>query len=371
MRHSIRISGLVRAPLPARRLPLGILPLACFLLLAACGGQARDARLAKGFPVLTLRGSAVVVQPLGTKYVDAGATAEDARQADISARIEMRGLKAVDVSTTGDYLVRYVVTNSRGKTARAVRIVRVSGGKFMPATARPLGSTAAGMGYYEHLPADYGKDPSKKFPLLIWNHGWGNSRDFGSRGYELQLLNNLDIFQAIQGDSWNQPLIVLMPQRNLWDVSGRRTYTQLRAFIHYALDTYQVDSSRIYMGGFSDGAYVTWMYLVNYPGQIAAAVPVAGYALWVDGCSIRTPVWAFQNKDDPVVTWQSTLSTVEAINRSSGKCKPPERARFTLFPSGGHSPSQALYRDENDLGDPAYDIYKPDVFSWLLEHHTG
>jgi hypothetical protein len=49
----------------------------------------------------------------------------------------------------------------------------------------------------------------------------------------------------------------------------------------------------------------------------------------------------------------------------------PLACLLLLAACGGHSPSQALYRDENDLGDPGYDIYKPDAFSWLLEHHTG
>ena len=358
-----------------RRLPFRILPVVCLLLLsAACGGgHAEKSWHTSGSPLLTLRGPAVVDLLKGTKYVDAGATAEDARDGDINARIRVRGLKALDVNAVGDYLIRYSVTNSRGKSIRGVRIVRVSKRAFATATARPLGTTAAGMGYYEHLPIDYGTAPSKRFPLLIWVHGAGRSRSSGAPGYQLQLLNGLDIFGLIGTGSWDDslPFIVLMPQRNSEDVFGLKGYSQMKAFIAYAVRTYNVDISRIYMAGFSNGAYFTWRYLTLYPNQIAAAVPIAGYLnSGYYGCFIKTPVWAFQDKDDPIVPWQDTLSTVNVINKSPKGCL-SERARFTLFPSGGHSPLEVLFRSDSNLGNPAYDLYKPDVFSWLLEHHLG
>ncbi|MHB8060994.1 MAG: immunoglobulin-like domain-containing protein [Gaiellaceae bacterium] len=301
--------------------------------------------------------------------MDAGATAMNAQGSDLSSRIVVTGLDAVDVNTIGDYLVRYNVTTRRGKRAvEAVRIIRVRVGHFVPGTARPLGTTSAALGYWEHLPTDYSEDPSRQHPLLIWNHGYGGSRDFGSRGHELDVLTDAGIIQSISGGSWEAslPFVVLVPQRKTRDNGVSANDAPLAAFVDYALDTYNIDGSRIYMMGFSDGAYVTWQYAGMHPGQLAAAVPIAGYSPYIDACELKsTPVWAFQTKDDEIVPWNATLQTVEAVNA----CRPKERARFTLFPSGGHTSSLVLDRYNVGEGDPAYDVYKPSVFEWLLEHH--
>jgi predicted esterase len=338
-------------------------------LLPACGGQGTSGARSPNQPLITLQGARVVDQPLGKKYVDAGATAEDAKGGDITARVVVTGLDKLDVNTSGDYLVRYNVTSSRGKRAiEAVRIVRVHETGFAAESARPLGTTGARMGYYEHLPTDYSEDSSRQHPLLIWNHGYGNSRDFGAPGHELDLLKSLDIFQMIQSSGWDDslPFVVLMPQRDTRDTGEDAGLTKLKAFVDYAVRTYNIDSSRIYMMGFSDGAYVTWQYLAFHPNQLAAAVPIAGYSPYADACAIKsTPVWAFQTKDDDIVPWKATLATVDLVNT----CHPKERARLTLFSGGGHTPMLVLDTGDVGEGEPAYDSYDPDVYSWLLEYH--
>jgi predicted esterase len=357
-------------------LSLRLLPVACLLfLVSACGGKNTEApggtsaRSSPDAPVLTLLGSRVVKQPLGTKYVDAGATAEDPQEGDITSKIAVSGLNVLDVDTVGDYLVRYDVTDTSGRNAAEVmRIVRVSDGTFAAQSARPLGTTQAPMGYFEHLPLHYADDPSGKFPLIVWNHGWGHSLDFGHQPYELDVLANVDIFEMFAAGTWDdsRPFVVLMPQRSSQDILGKEARVELKRFVDYAVRTYNVDPSRLYMMGFSDGAGLTWRYIHDYPNQLAAAVPISGYFSFTEGCSMRsTPVWAFQAKDDPIVPWASTFATVDTINR----CDPVERARFTLFPTGGHYSLSIVHLSNLGEGDPAYDKYEPDIYSWLLQHH--
>jgi hypothetical protein len=123
-------------------------------------------------PVLTLVGAAAINQPLGAVYADAGATAQDPKDGDISSKVTVSGLDTLDVNTVGDYFVRYNVTDSAQLAAtEMVRIVRVNSGKPAAQSARKLGSTAADMGYFEHLPVSYADDPKQMFPLIIYNNG--------------------------------------------------------------------------------------------------------------------------------------------------------------------------------------------------------
>jgi MYXO-CTERM domain-containing protein len=66
-------------------------------------------------PVITLIGDASVSVEVGNAYVDAGATAEDAVDGDISASITADS--SVDVDTVGTYTVTYNVSDAAGNAA--------------------------------------------------------------------------------------------------------------------------------------------------------------------------------------------------------------------------------------------------------------
>jgi hypothetical protein len=66
-------------------------------------------------PVITLKGSARVEITVGDTYVDAGATASDNVDGDISSKIEIKNL--VDASKAGTYLVTYDVSDEAGNEA--------------------------------------------------------------------------------------------------------------------------------------------------------------------------------------------------------------------------------------------------------------
>jgi arylsulfatase A-like enzyme len=76
-------------------------------------------------PVITLNGDTNVSLFIGDSYTDAGATATDFEDGDVSANIVVGG-DVVDTDTAGTYVIRYNVSDSAGKTATEVtRIVIV------------------------------------------------------------------------------------------------------------------------------------------------------------------------------------------------------------------------------------------------------
>ena len=74
-------------------------------------------------PVITIHGDNPVVITQGDTYIDAGATATDDVDGDLTNQITVTGI--VDTNTTGEYQLVYHVEDSAGNEATAERIVRV------------------------------------------------------------------------------------------------------------------------------------------------------------------------------------------------------------------------------------------------------
>lgn len=77
-------------------------------------------------PIITLLGTQLTYVEKGTSYVDAGATAYDVEDGDLTSQIVVSGLSTVDVNSVGDYLIFYDVKDSAGNQAERVqRTVKV------------------------------------------------------------------------------------------------------------------------------------------------------------------------------------------------------------------------------------------------------
>ncbi|HPR39500.1 MAG TPA: DUF5011 domain-containing protein, partial [Oscillospiraceae bacterium] len=93
----------------------------------AAGNGAEESRTvvvaANTKPVITLNGSSSVRIVVGSTYVDAGATATDAEDGDLTSSIVTTG--TVRTTRTGTYRITYSVTDSNGGTAKVTRTVTV------------------------------------------------------------------------------------------------------------------------------------------------------------------------------------------------------------------------------------------------------
>lgn len=89
-------------------------------------------------PVITLNGNAMVNVTIGTSYTDAGATAADNTDGDITANIVVGG-DTVDVNTMGTYVITYDVSDAAGNAADQVtRTVEVAAAPTAPTTSAPV-----------------------------------------------------------------------------------------------------------------------------------------------------------------------------------------------------------------------------------------
>jgi poly(3-hydroxybutyrate) depolymerase len=316
-------------------------------------------------PKILIVGAKTVRLGIGDNYIEEGATANDLQDGDISSLITTKA--QVNTAVTGDYLVRYAVTDSSGLTAvEAARIVRVYDGAPPRQTSRTLGTSSAHLGYAEHLPADYEANPMAGFPVLIFNHGGGSNANVS--GTLDAVIYSGGPPTLIQTGLWdtNLPFIVLSPQRqNSADVD----IAGLNTFVEYTKSVYNVDASRIYMTGWSQGGDASLRYAVNYPQKVAAVVSVAGGFFGSTPsnlCGINpVAIWAFQGASDNIISLNGGWGTIQAVNAINA-CNPDVTAKLTVFPGQGHSVHTQVFALAALNTDPEYDPYDQSVYDWLL-----
>lgn len=178
---------------------------------------------------------------------------------------------------------------------------------------------------YAEMPMRYGfytpNIGSGKRPLIIWLHGAGEGGFDTSIAYTGNKVVNLssDKVQKIFGGAY-----ILAPQvPTMWMDDGSGQYTQsgkskyveaLKALIDEFVSVHSdIDVNRIYIGGCSNGGFMTMRMIIDYPGFFAAAYPVceALYDAVITDRNIEdiknTPIWFTHAKNDTLVKPEITV----------------------------------------------------------------
>ena len=194
--------------------------------------------------------------------------------------------------------------------------------------------------YADYTPA---KDKHKN-PLIIWLHGGGE----GGTDTTIPLsANKATNFASKSIQSYFGGAYVLVPQtptRWMDGFTGRSDGTSiyqaaLMSLIQdYVKNNPDIDPKRIYIGGASNGGYMTMLMVRDFPGYFAAAFPVAeGSAdnLITDKDILKiaqTPIWFVHAKNDPTLPPEN--NTIPTYNR--------------LIAAGGTNAHLTLFKDVHD-----------------------
>lgn len=179
---------------------------------------------------------------------------------------------------------------------------------------------------YAPEPLNYGYyipqavEPGKR-PLIIWLHGAGEGGMDATIAYTGNKVVALasEPVQKLFGGAY-----ILAPQtKTFWlndgsgeyGRSGKSVYVEaLKATIdEFVEKNPQIDRDRIYIGGDSNGGFMTMRMIVDYPDYFAAAFPVceALYDEVISDQDIENikhlPVWFTHAKNDPVVKPEETV----------------------------------------------------------------
>ena len=217
---------------------------------------------------------------------------------------------------------QYTITASRiGNVANVVvnnkqGNIRPQADKFnYGAYSIPFATDPANAGFNDSMAfASYEPKDNLKHPLIVWLHGGGE----GGTEPTLPIMGNKavefaeDSIQHYFGGAY-----VLAPQaRNFWmlsygdqgmtfaDRNAVYSHTLLGLIKKYAEEHPGVDTSRIYIGGDSNGGYMTLVMIRDNPGFFAAAFPTCeGLADSIITESdlraiAQTPTWFIAAKTD-------------------------------------------------------------------------
>lgn len=189
--------------------------------------------------------------------------------------------------------------------------------------------------YVVHVPLGYG--PGKKWPAILFLHGYGES---GTDGF-FQLWHGLARGIVRKREEW--PFVSVFPQKPVGDKLWPTEIPMLLEILDSVEAEFSLDPKRRYLTGLSQGGHGTIMLAKRLSWEFAALAPVCG---WADDPAAaaeaigKTPVWAFHGDKDQAVAVQKSIDLVEAIQKGGGN------AKLTRYPEIGHDSWHKAYQEE-------------------------
>lgn len=197
--------------------------------------------------------------------------------------------------------------------------------------------------YLLFLPADYGQDPARKWPVIVFLHG------AGERGSDLDRVKVHGPPKIVEHKK-DFPFVVISPQcpeEQWWDPEI------VVALLDEVGGGYAIDADRVYLTGLSMGGFGTWETAIRYPDRFAAIAPICGGGSKYQVRRIRhVPTWVFHGDRDDAVPVAASIEMVDALKAAGGD------VQFTRYPEAGHDSWTETYNN-------------PKLYDWFLSHKRG
>ncbi|WP_395737876.1 hypothetical protein [Prosthecobacter sp.] len=178
-------------------------------------------------------------------------------------------------------------------------------------------------------------DGTKRYPLVIWLHGSGQS---GSDN-ESQLGGAPKIWTT-EDNQAKDPCFLLAPQCPSADIGWKNEVAaNLLALIADLSEHLPIDETRLYLTGSSMGGFGTFSIAAKYPGVFAACVPLCGGGDVKNAEILKaTPFWVFHGDKDDMVPVDRSRAIVAAVKQAGG-----ELMKYTELEGAGHGITGLVY----------------------------
>lgn len=199
--------------------------------------------------------------------------------------------------------------------------------------------------YVVYVPPTY--DPAKPMPTIVFLNGAGECGTDGLKQIAVGLLPAV----MLNVEKW--PFLIVVPQKQDVKHKWEDEDAMVMAALEATKKDYNVDSSRIYLTGISQGGHGAWTIGAKHPDIWAAIAPVCG---WADEetakqlVTAETPVWIFHGDADDAVKVQCSHDMEKWIKAAGGSCK------LTIYPGVRHNSWDNAYRTET-------------LYDWFLANH--
>lgn len=229
-------------------------------------------------------------------------------------------------------------------------VALTSGALSIPETAL-AGQTAqtskatiqADLGYLLYMPSDYDTS-GKTYPLVVWLHGGDQG------GSDIEKVRRSGLPKLIEGGR-EFPFLVFSPQ----NPSEELLYPieKVEAALAEVIDSHRVDRSRIYVIGYSRGAFGAWALAEQFPQRFAAVVPIAGGGNrhYLSRTNEKAAFWAFHGTDDDVIPLSDSVVLYERLKALK------RNVRLSVLEGVDHSAVEAAALNDGKL------------WNWLLDQH--
>ena len=190
---------------------------------------------------------------------------------------------------------------------------------------------------YSYYSPVKGKDDKTKYPLILWLHGQLSGDYTGDQIKESDVayLATSENQAKIKGTGGAFILVPRYPTLNVtlaWVGENANIKKLVDGFI--AKHKANVDTSRIYVGGYSMGGKAAMSFAAAYPNYVAAIFPASSIYLLASAESdmrslIDMPVWFFTCKDDDF--WGKPVPQQDDWSYFSGISNLKDTIRWTQF----------------------------------------
>ncbi len=204
-----------------------------------------------------------------------------------------------------------------------------------------------------------------KYPLVVWLHG-NSSGDYPGHQVRNSCIYNWsseEYQKRFKGTEGAYLLLPRCPTKNApvaWGIERKLPLKRtIDSFISANKDS--IDTSRIYIGGYSMGGKMTIIMASSYPEFFAAAFPMSPVYIPTNGeleAMGNMPVWLFVNKNDRYVSLDYNTVVKPNWRYFSNHAKNPEKCRITVFSAFYHAEGVENTSDVHNTWDAVtYDMF--------------
>lgn len=190
--------------------------------------------------------------------------------------------------------------------------------------------------YYYYSPVK-GESDKTKYPIILWLHGQlsGDYKGDQIRQSDIAYLATKENQAKIKGAGGAFILVPRYPTLNVtlaWVGENGNIKKFIDKFI--SENKANVDTNRIYVGGYSMGGKAAMSFAASYPNYVAAIFPTSSIYLLASPQSdmrslVNTPAWFFTCKDDSF--WGKPVPQTSDWNFFCGVSQKKDSIRWTLF----------------------------------------